>query len=108
VSGLSDVDVSAFVAAGALPSLVTFNKSLFTGNAFSYSWWVVCFQAAGLALAAAVSAGGASKASAAQGFLTVLTMTTFLFTSDVLNAPLGAYAWCVARDWAAGLRMRAR
>jgi hypothetical protein len=40
-----------------------------------------------------------SFCSRAAGFLTVLTMTTFLFTSDVLNAPLGAYAWCVARDW---------
>ena len=103
VSGLADVNVTALMSTPSLNGQLTkigfllSNKSLLTGNAHSYAWWLVCFQAVGLAAAAAVAAGvgGARrKRAAAQGLLTVLCVSTFLFTTDVLNAPFGAYAWC--------------
>ena len=64
-----------------------------TGNANSYGWWIVCFQLFTILYSAfAVTAGPTKRAGAAR-LLAVLTTSTFLFTCDVANAPMGAYAW---------------
>jgi hypothetical protein len=69
------------------------SKSIFTGNAYSYGWWIVAFQFFGLIYAAYATLAAPAKRLGALGLLTVLTTSTFLFTADVLNAPAGVYAW---------------
>lgn len=62
------------------------------GQAFSYGWWMVCFQlVVGVVMAGAAATKPAIRGGAAL-LLTVLTACTFSFTCDVCNAVYGAYA----------------
>lgn len=64
----------------------------YIGKAFSYAWWMMSFQlVVGVVLAGAAAAKPAVRGGAAL-LLAVLTTSTFLFTYDVCNAYLGAYA----------------
>ena len=63
------------------------------GQAFSYAWWVMTFQLAGIAVAAAAATSkGRVLRGGAPALLAVLTATTFLLSADVANAPTGVYA----------------
>ena len=50
------------------------------------------FQLFGVLYAAFAASKPAKMRQSAQGLLAVLTASTFSFTCDVLNAPMGAYA----------------
>lgn len=50
------------------------------------------FQLFGVLYAAYAASKPAKMRQSAQGLMAVLTASTFLFTCDVLNAPMGAYA----------------
>jgi hypothetical protein len=91
--GVQDLLRAKGTAASGLATSVVFNAGFFPylGQAFSYGWWMVCFQlAVGVILAGAAAAKPAIRGGAAL-LLTVLTASTFLFTCDVCNAAYGAY-----------------
>ena len=54
---------------------------------------MVAFQFFGLVYAAYVTVAAPKLRMGALALLTVLTTSTFMFTNDCLNAPMGAYAW---------------
>ena len=69
------------------------NKNPYTGNTNSYGWWIVVFQLVAILYAAFAATVAHGKRRGAARLLGVLTTSTFLFTCDVANAPLGAYAF---------------
>lgn len=65
----------------------------YTGNVMAYGWWIVVFQLVAILYAAYAAAAAPFKQAGAARLMAILTTSTFLFTNDVANAPLGAYAW---------------
>lgn len=61
-------------------------------NSLSYAWWIVCFQLFMLVLGAVSLVKPAMRIGVTAMFA-VLTTSTFLFTSNMYNAPNGIFSF---------------
>jgi hypothetical protein len=62
-----------------------------TGKPYSYVWWVVSFQLFCMNYARIAMQKRPAQRAGALALHTVLTLSTFLLTEEVLNAPYGVY-----------------